>query len=45
MSTEGAVTYGDVMQMDDLERTWWLQKCLDHNEEMESKIQSAKMRH
>lgn len=37
MTTEGAFRYGELMAMSDGERLRWLQRCIDHNEEMERK--------
>lgn len=42
MTTEGGLGYRDLMTMDEKERLWWLQKCVDHNEEMQDKIDRAK---
>lgn len=42
MTTEGGLTYRDVLAMDEKERLWWVQKCLDHNEEMEERMNSAR---
>ena len=40
MTTEGALTYGDIMGMTDRERFWWLQRCIDHNEALEAKLKT-----
>lgn len=42
MTTEGGLGYRDLMTMDEKERLWWLQKCVDHNEEMQDKIDRSK---
>jgi hypothetical protein len=42
MTTEGALAYGDIMNMDEVERLFWLQKCIDHNEKQEEDYQRSK---
>jgi hypothetical protein len=42
MTTEGGMTYRDLMVMDDKERLWWLQKCIDHNEKQEEQAKSRR---
>lgn len=38
MTTEGALTHRDIMEMSDQERLWWLQRCIDRNEAIEGKL-------
>jgi hypothetical protein len=42
MTTEGALSYADIMRMDEVERLFWLQKCIDHSEKQEEEIARAK---
>jgi len=42
MTTEGAIGYRDLMEMDDAERLGWLQKCIDHTESLEEKDPNRK---
>jgi hypothetical protein len=44
MTTEGALGYRDVMDMDEVERLFWLQKCIDRNEKLEEEAERAKSR-
>jgi hypothetical protein len=40
MTTQGGIGYHTLMGMDDKERMWWYQKCVDYNEEMEEKTRT-----
>jgi hypothetical protein len=42
MTTEGGLTYRDILLMDEKERMWWLQKCIDHNEKQEEQSKSRR---
>jgi len=42
MTTEGGVDYGALLRMEDKERNWWYQKCVDYNEEMEEKLKTPR---
>lgn len=44
MTSEGALSYGDIMQMDEVERMFWLQKCIDHNDKNEEEMERSKRR-
>jgi hypothetical protein len=44
MTTEGAVGQQDLMGMNEVERMFWLQKCIDHNEKQEQELDRAKSR-
>ena len=44
MTTEGALSYSDIMKMDEIERLFWLQKCIDHNEKQEEEMDRSKRR-
>ena len=41
MVTEGALSYRDIMGMDEVERLFWLQKCIDHNDKAEGDMDRA----
>ena len=38
MTTQGGMSYQELVQMDDKERMWWYQKAVDYNEEMEEGV-------
>lgn len=42
MTTNGAIKLDHALAMTDAERMRWLQRCIDYNEEMESKINPDK---
>lgn len=44
MTTEGGITLRDVLEMEDSERLSWYERCLSHNERVQSDVESAKRR-
>lgn len=44
MTTEGGMSYRDIMLMDEPERLWWLQKCMNHNDKIQEDTSKAKTR-
>ena len=42
MTTEGGVGYRDLLMMDQKEMMWWYQKCVDHNEAVQEKMDQLK---
>lgn len=42
MTTQGGIRVDHALAMTDAERMRWLQRCIDYNEEMESKLGSDK---
>lgn len=42
MTTEGGVSLRDIMAMDDKERTWWYDRCVEHSEQVEDKTRNIR---
>lgn len=44
MTTQGGLGYRDLIQMEEKELLYWYQKCVDFNEEQESKTNKGRRR-
>jgi len=44
MTTEGGITLREVLEMEDSERLSWYERCVSHNEKVQSEIDAAKRR-
>lgn len=44
MTTQGGLSYGDLIRMEDADLMGWYQKCVDYNEEMEEKMPKGRSR-
>ena len=42
MTTEGGISYETLMQMSDVERLWWVQRCIEHNEALEARLKNPR---
>ena len=44
MTTEGALTPDFTLNLSDVERLWWLERCIRHNERREEEMENLKLR-